>query len=68
MENTEKPKRSRGGQPKPKEQHLVQKSVRMLGSQWAKMERNGGPEWLREVVDAAPDQPLQRAASGAKSG
>lgn len=45
--------KKKGGRPvKPADQVLVQKSIRMLRSQWATYDAAGGIEWLRGLVDA----------------
>lgn len=50
--NTE-PK-NRGGRPvKPDDQRLVQRSIRLLPTQWAKFDAAGGVEWLRGLIDRA---------------
>lgn len=44
--------RSKGGRPpKPDEQRLAQRSIRLLPSQWAKFDQAGGIEWLRGLID-----------------
>lgn len=47
-------KRPRGRPPVASEDELVQKSVRLKPSQWAKIEDNGGQPWLRNLIDLAP--------------
>jgi len=58
--------RAEGGGRKPTDPDrgpLIEKSVRMHADQWAKFERHGarlkggGSEWMRGLVDAAPDEP-----------
>ena len=54
--------KSKGGRPaKPDDQRLVQRSIRLLPSQWAKFDAAGGIEWLRGLIDrskpkAPPDE------------
>ena len=44
----------KGGRPtKPDDQRLVQRSIRLLPSQWAKFDAAGGVEWLRGLIDRA---------------
>lgn len=46
--------KSKGGRPsKPDDQRLVQRSIRLLPSQWAKFDAAGGIEWLRGLIDHA---------------
>lgn len=50
---TSEPK-NKGGRPtKPDDQRLVQRSIRMLPSQWAKFDAIGGVGWLRALIDRA---------------
>jgi hypothetical protein len=54
--NTE-PK-NRGGRPfKPNDQKLVQRSIRLLPSQWLKYDQAGGIEWLRGLIDRSKPKP-----------
>ena len=48
--NTE-PKSKGGRPPKPEAERLVQRSIRLLPSQWAKFDAAGGIEWLRGLID-----------------
>lgn len=46
--------KSKGGRPaKPDDQRLVQRSIRLLPSQWEKFDSEGGVEWLRALIDRA---------------
>lgn len=59
--NTE-PKSKGGRPPKPDAERLVQRSIRLLPSQWAKFDAAGGIEWLRGLIDRSkpkvpPDKP-----------
>lgn len=45
------PKNLGGRPPKPDDQKLVQRSIRLLPSQWAKYDEAGGIEWLRGLID-----------------
>lgn len=56
MENPKK----RGGQTKPDEEKLIQRSVRMKQRQWDKVDAAGGQPWLRDVVDAAEMPPPKK--------
>lgn len=56
------PNSKRGRPFKPDDQKLVQRSIRLLPSQWAKYDAAGGVEWLRGLIDRArlkvpPDKP-----------
>jgi hypothetical protein len=45
--------KSRGGRPpKPPGEKLVQRSIRLGQEHWDKIDENGGPDWLRKVIDA----------------
>jgi hypothetical protein len=45
--------KNRGGRPpKPDDEKLIQKSIRMTRKQWAKVKKYGGIEWIRKVIDA----------------
>lgn len=47
------------------EKKLRQRSVRMLDAQWARVDANG-QQWLRDLVDNAPDPvPTAKANPGA---
>ena len=60
--------KNKGGRPhKPEEQKLIQRSIRMLATQWVKVDANGGIPWLRDLVDAAPDQAPQPAKKKPRS-
>jgi hypothetical protein len=48
----EEPKRPRGRPPKPPEEHLVQRTVRLTPAMWEKIDRNG-LEWLRQIIARA---------------
>lgn len=54
--NTE-PKSKGGRPPKPDDQRLVQRSIRLLPSQWAKFDAAGGIEWLRGLIDRSKPKP-----------
>jgi hypothetical protein len=44
---------NRGGRPPlPPGVKLIQRSIRLSAANWAKIDENGGLEWLREVIDA----------------
>jgi hypothetical protein len=45
-------KRPRGGQPKPDEERLVQRSIRLLPVHWEKIDAYGLP-WLRKLIERA---------------
>jgi len=50
--------RKTGGGRKPKaETPMTPRQVRFKAEQWAKVQRYGGSEWLRALVDAAPEPP-----------
>ena len=56
------PNSKRGRPFKPDDQKLVQRSIRLLPSQWAKFDAAGGIEWLRGLIDRSkpkvpPDKP-----------
>lgn len=53
----EQPKRKRGGQEKPDDQKLVQRSIRLLPAQWAKYDAAGGLPWLRDLIDRSRPKP-----------
>lgn len=55
--------KSRGGRPpKPDDQRLVQRSIRLLPAQWAKYDASGGIEWLRSLIDRAkPNGPPDKS-------
>jgi hypothetical protein len=55
--------KNKGGRPaKPDDQRLVQRSIRLLPSQWAKFDAAGGVEWLRGLIDRArPKAPPDRS-------
>lgn len=55
----EQPKKRMGAPKKDPKDLLVQKSIRALARQWDKVDRNGGPEWVRELIDNAPDRPIK---------
>ncbi len=48
--NTE-PKNKGGRPPKAEADRLVQRSIRLLPSQWAKFDAAGGIDWLRGLID-----------------
>ena len=50
----EERKRPRGRPPKPPEEHLVQRTVRLTPDLWAKIDRNG-LDWLRALIKRARD-------------
>lgn len=46
--------KNKGGRPtKPDDQRLVQRSIRMLPSQWVMFDAVGGVGWLRALIDRA---------------
>lgn len=56
--------KGKAGRPtKPDDQKLVQRSIRLLPSQWAKFDASGGLDWLRRLIDKSktpkppPDKP-----------
>ena len=56
------PNSKRGRPFKPEDQKLVQRSIRLLPSQWAKFDAAGGIDWLRGLIERArpkvpPDKP-----------
>lgn len=50
MTNDPKPK---GRPPKPADERLVQRSIRLTPAQWAKFDAAGGIEWLRGLIQRA---------------
>lgn len=48
---TTEPKNKGGRPPKPDDQRLVQRSLRLLPAQWEKFDAAGGIEWLRGLID-----------------
>lgn len=52
MEQNEPPKRPRGRPPKPPEEVLVLRSIRLPAALWAKVDANG-VEWLRQLIARA---------------
>ena len=51
------PKNKGGRPPKPDSERLVQRSIRLLPSQWAKYDAAGGIDWLRGLIDRAKPKP-----------
>jgi hypothetical protein len=51
----EQPKRPRGRPPKPPEELLEQRSIRLTPAQWAKVDEFG-MEWLRKLIQRAKGQ------------
>lgn len=51
------PKNKGGRPPKPDSERLVQRSIRLLPSQWAKYDAAGGIEWLRGLIDRSKPKP-----------
>jgi hypothetical protein len=49
----EQPKNPGGRPPKPPDEKLEQRSIRLTPAQWAKYEAAGGIEWLRKLIDRA---------------
>jgi len=50
MDDAKKPM---GRPPKPADEKLEQRSIRLTAAQWAKIEAAGGMEWLRKLIDRA---------------
>ena len=50
MNTDPKPK---GRPPKPADERLVQRSIRLTPAQWAKFDAAGGIEWLRGLIQRA---------------
>lgn len=48
-----KPKNLGGRPPKPPDERLVQRSIRLTPAQWAKFDAAGGIEWLRSLIQRA---------------
>jgi hypothetical protein len=48
----DEPKRGRGRPPTPPQEKLVQRSIRLTPSQWAKVDANG-INWLRALIQRA---------------
>jgi hypothetical protein len=48
----EQPTKPKGRPPKPPEQRLIQRSIRLTAAQWAKVESNG-IDWLRRLITRA---------------
>lgn len=46
-------KKPMGRPPKPPDEKLEQRSIRLTAAQWAKIEANGGIEWLRKLIQRA---------------
>lgn len=53
----EQPKNPGGRPPKPDDEKLVQRSIRMRQAQWDKVDANGGVDWLRKLIDRAKPKP-----------
>ncbi|PTT86156.1 hypothetical protein DBR42_13900 [Pelomonas sp. HMWF004] len=49
----DQPKRGRGRPPKPPEERMEQRSIRLSLAHWAKIDANGGIDWLRGVIERA---------------
>ena len=49
----DKPKHPGGRPPKPDEEKLMQRSIRLLPKQWEKFDAAGGIDWLRKLIDRA---------------
>ena len=49
----EQPKNKGGRPPKPDDERLVQRSIRLPPELWAKIAANGGIDWLRAVIKRA---------------
>lgn len=58
-------KRKRGGQPKPPEQKLEQRSIRMKPAHWEEWELLGGNEWQRRTMEASAKKRARAAAKKA---
>jgi len=51
------PRKPGGGRKSKAGEAMTPRQVRFTPEQWAKVQRRGGSEWLRALVDAAPEPP-----------